>query len=162
MGITSIVHLTSHLQNAARARLGLTSVPHCKYNLGLLLALHRAGYLSFVTRGDTMPPNPETIATYEPPPLTTANVAKQRLWVGLKYVNNEPVLGNFTAISTPKRNIHANLAALNRLSRGFSASYQQGLNLGESMFVTTSAGTLEIREAIQRKVGGTLLCRVGL
>lgn len=161
MGIPSVVNMASHLQNASRARLGLTSVQHTKYNLGLALALHRAGFISFVTRGGPHPPDPATITTYEPEPLTTANVAKQRLWLGLKYTNNEPVLAKMTAISSSKRRVTANLKALERLTRGFDASHQRGLNLGECMFVTTSRGVLEAREAVERKVGGMLLCRAG-
>ncbi|KAI3319397.1 ribosomal protein S8 [Xylariaceae sp. AK1471] len=161
MGVLSICHLASHLQNASRARLGLTSLPHTKNNLSVALALHRAGFLSFVTRGGAYPPDPATIATFEPEPLTTANAAAQRLWVGLKYSGDAPVLRSLAPISTPKRSITADLGALERLSRGFDASYQKGLNLGECMFVSTDRGTLEIREAVERKIGGLLLCRAG-
>ena len=66
-----------------------------------------------------------------------------------------------TAISSSKRRVTANLKALERLTRGFDASHQRGLNLGECMFVTTSRGVLEAREAVERKVGGMLLCRAG-
>ncbi|KAF2968098.1 hypothetical protein GQX73_g5491 [Xylaria multiplex] len=161
MGITSVTHMASHLQNASRARLGLTSVPHTKYNLSVALALHRAGFVSFVTRGGTRPPDPATIGTFEPEPLTTANAAKQRLWLGLKYVNNVPVLGSISGISTSKRYVTANLRALERLARGFDASHQKGLNIGECIFVGTDRGTLEVREAVEKKVGGLLLCRAG-
>ncbi|KAI1743182.1 ribosomal protein S8 [Xylaria scruposa] len=161
MGILSVVHMASHLQNASRARLGLTSVAHTKYNLSVALALHRAGFISFVTRGGPYPPDPATIGTFEPEPLTTANAAKQRLWLGLKYSNNQPVLRTMSPISSPKRHVTANLSALERLARGFDASHQRGLNLGECMFVSTSRGTLEVREAVERKVGGLLLCRAG-
>ncbi|KAI1756803.1 ribosomal protein S8 [Xylaria castorea] len=161
MGILCVVHMASHLQNCSRARLGLTSVPHTKYNQSVALALHRAGFISFVTRGGAHPPDLSSIGTFEPEPLTTANVAKQRLWIGLKYSNNRPVLGSMSPISKPKRWITANLSALERLSRGFDASQQKGLTLGECMFVTTSRGTLEIREALEKKVGGLLLCRAG-
>ncbi|KAI0444426.1 ribosomal protein S8 [Xylaria telfairii] len=161
MGILSVSHMASHLQNASRARLGLTSVAHTKYNLSVALALHRAGFISFVTRGGPHPPDPSSISTFEPEPLTTANAARQRLWLGLKYSDNEPVLRTMSAISRPKRYITANLSALERLARGFDASRQKGLNLGECMFLTTDVGTLEIREALERKVGGLLLCRAG-
>ncbi|KAI8955721.1 ribosomal protein S8 [Xylaria longipes] len=161
MGVINIVHMASHLQNASRGRLGLTSIPHTKYNLSVALALHRAGFINFVTRGGQHPPDPATIGTFEPEPLTTANVAKQRLWVGLKYINNKPVLRTLSPITTPKRYVTADLKALERLSRGFDASHQRGLDLGECMFVSTDRGTLEIREAVERKVGGLLLCRAG-
>ncbi|KAI1818276.1 ribosomal protein S8 [Poronia punctata] len=161
MGVLSICHMASHLQNASRARLGLTSVPHNKANLAVALALHRAGFLAFVTRGGPHPPDPATIATFEPEPLTTANVASQRLWVGLKYTLHGPVLRSMSPISTPKRSIVAPLSALERLARGFDAAQQRGLNLGECMFVRTPRGTLEIREAVERKTSGVLLCRAG-
>ncbi|KAI0837029.1 ribosomal protein S8 [Hypoxylon sp. FL0890] len=163
MGLINVVNMCSHLQNASRARLGLTSVPHTKYNLALALALHRSGFISFVTRGGPYPPDPATISTFEPEPLTTANVAKQRLWLGLKYNpanGGEPVLKSITPITKPKRPITAKLNILERLARGFDAHPHRGLNIGESMMVGTDLGTLEIREAIERKVGGILLCRV--
>ncbi|KAI1400230.1 ribosomal protein S8 [Hypoxylon fuscum] len=164
MGLPNIVNMCSHLQNASRARLGLTSVPHTKYNLSLALALHRAGFLSFVTRGGRLPPDPATLTTFQPEVLTTANVAKQRLWLGLKYnagSGGDPVLKHMQPISTPKRPSTAKLIKLERLARGLDAHPHQGLNLGECIMLTTDLGTLEIREAIERKVGGLLLCRVG-
>ncbi|KAI1165784.1 ribosomal protein S8 [Nemania serpens] len=161
MGIANVVNMASHLRNASKARLGITSVPHTKYNLSVALAMHRAGFLSFVTRGGTRPPDPATIATFEPEPLTTANAARQRLWVGLKYSDDAPVLGEMMPISTPSRAVNASLPVLERLARGFSAHRMQGLNIGECLFLTTDRGTLEIREALERKVGGLLLCRAG-
>ncbi|KAI1459862.1 ribosomal protein S8 [Annulohypoxylon moriforme] len=164
MGLANVVFMCSHLQNASRARLGLTSVPFTKYNLQVALCLHRTGYISFVTRGNGHPPNPATITTFEPEPLTTATVAKQRLWLGLKYNvtgGGSPVLGSMTPITTPTRPRTAKLNVLERLARGWDSEYYRGLNLGESIILVTDRGTLEIREAIERKLGGLLLCRVG-
>ncbi|KAI1207002.1 ribosomal protein S8 [Annulohypoxylon truncatum] len=164
MGLANVVNMCSHLQNASKARLGLTSVPFTKYNLQVAMALHKTGYISFVTRGGRHPPDPATITTFEPEPLTTANVAKQRLWLGLKYnvsAGGTPVLGQMTPITTPTRPRTAKLPVLQRLARGFDAEYYRGLNLGESIILNTSGGTMDIREAIERKLGGLLLCRVG-
>ena len=150
----------SHLQNASRARLGLTSVPNNKYNLHLALALHRAGFISSVTRAGPRPPPPEALLTFETEPVTTANVADRRLWLGLKYWNNEPVMKNIQPVSRPSRLITADLQDLQRIMRGFPAGYVKGLNLGESLFVSTSKGILDVREAVARRVGGLVLCRV--
>lgn len=161
----AIVNTCSHLQNASKARLGLTSVKHTKYNLRLLLAMQKAGFLSFVTRGSAhLPPDPNFLSTYSPEPLTAANASRQRLWLGLKYgASGQPVLGSMEAISKPKRRVTATLPDLERICRGLTArsSLQRGLNLGESLFVSTDRGVLEVREAVQRKAGGMLLCRVG-
>lgn len=157
MGIAAINNACAHLQNASRARLGLTSLPNTKYNLHLMLALHRAGFLSSVTRGGPHPPND---LSADPEPVTPENVATRRLWVGLKYWNNEPVLKRATAVSRPSRVVTAGLDDLNKIARGFPAGYVKGLNLGETLFLSTDRGVLEVREALERKTGGLVLCRV--
>ncbi|KAK6069511.1 37S ribosomal protein S8, mitochondrial [Seiridium cupressi] len=164
MTLQNLAHLCSHLQNASKARLGLTSTPWNSSNLNLLLSLQRTGFLSFVTRGGAIPPDPSTLSTYEPEPLNTSTVARQRLWVGLKYSNNEPVMKSLKVISRPTRPVTAKLEHLERLARGWDAGptrlIQQGLNLGECMYVSTPRGVMEVREAVERKMGGVLLCRV--
>lgn len=159
MGIASVTNMCSHLQNASRARLGLTSLPSTKYNLRLALALHRAGFIASVTRAGPHPPPPEALLTFEDEPVTAANVATRRLWVGLKYWDNEPVMRNLTAESKPSRRVTASVSELNRVARGFSAGHIKGLRLGECLFISTDRGVLEIREALDRKVGGLVLCR---
>ncbi|KAL2154667.1 hypothetical protein VTH82DRAFT_3343 [Thermothelomyces myriococcoides] len=136
MGIASVANACIHLQNASRARFGLTSIPNTKYNLRLML-----------------PGEPEE-------PVTTANVSTRRIWVGLKYWNNEPVLRNVTPISRPSRLVTATVRELEKVSRGFSVGQVKGLSLGESLFVSTDRGVLEIREALERRTGGLVLCKV--
>lgn len=160
MGIPSIPRFCSHLQNATRAGLTMTSVPNTKYNLNLAIALHRAGFISSVTRGGPKPPDPETITTAAPEPVTYKNVSTRRLWLGLKYWNDKPVMSNLQSMSKSKRWVTASLSELHRLSRGLETNQIPGLNLGESLFLTTDIGVLESREAIEKRRGGLLLCRV--
>lgn len=160
MGIHAIANACTHLQNATRARLGLTSVPNNKYNLRLMLALHRAGLLSSVTRGGPTPPPPELLGAAETEPVTWDNVATRRIWVGLKYWNNEPVLRTCRPVSKPSRLVTATLPELSKVARGFPAGQIKGLTLGEMLFLSTDRGVLEVREALERKVGGLVLCRV--
>lgn len=160
MGIVAISHACSHLQNAAKARLGLTSLPSNRWNLNLALALHRAGFVSSVTRAGPRPPPPEALYTFEWEPVTNANVATRRLWLGLKYWNEEPVMKRLIAVSKPTRRITMSLTDLGRVVRGFHTRSVEGLNLGECLFVNTDLGMLEAREAIERRVGGVVLCRV--
>ncbi|KAF3764351.1 ribosomal protein S8 [Cryphonectria parasitica EP155] len=169
MPIANVVNACAHLQNASRARLGLTSLPNTKQNLLFSLALHRSGLISTVVRGGPQPPDPETLLTaadggpgavtsYEP--VTTHNVATRRLWLGLKYMDGEPVMRNVSAVTKPKRPITQKLVGLRRIARGFESGYVDGLKIGECMFVATDSGVLEIREALDKKVGGLILCRV--
>ena len=162
MGILSVVNACSHIQNASRARLAITSIPVTKYNLNLCLALHRAGYISSVTRAGVDPPALDSLddAPADPGPLTHANIAKSRLWLGLKYWDGKPVLQNIKPLSTPKRAVTMELSGLERIVRGLPSRAFPGLTLGESLFLTTDVGVLEAREAVERHRGGLLLCRV--
>ncbi|KAL2684895.1 hypothetical protein Neosp_005986 [[Neocosmospora] mangrovei] len=162
--VSNISNMCSHLQNASKARLGITSVKNCKYNMQLALAMHRSGFVSAVYRAGPNPPTPEQMVSQEPEPVTNANVATMRLWLGLKYWDGKPVLSKANAISVPSRIMTANIKELARLTRGFptkvAGGVVPGLNLGECMFVSTSRGVLEVREALDRKQGGLLMCRV--
>ncbi|KAK0655651.1 ribosomal protein S8 [Cercophora newfieldiana] len=159
MGIQQITNMCAHLQNASRARLGITSLPNTRYNLNLALALHRAGFINSITRAGPHPPSPSEFLTLEPEPVTTANASTRRLWVTLKYWNNEPVLRRIQAVSKSSRRVQADLEQMGRIARGFEAGMHKGLNLGECMFLSTDRGVLELREALDRKVGGLVLCR---
>lgn len=162
--ILNIANTCSHLQNASRARVALTSIPSNKYNLHLALALHRSGFFSSVYRAGPHPPTAEQMVSQVPEPVTAANAATRRLWLGLKYWDGKPVLNKANVISKPSRMMTVNIQQLAKLTRGFPAKLDggvvQGLNLGECMFVSTSQGVLEAREALAKKMGGVLMCRV--
>ncbi|KAF1966900.1 ribosomal protein S8 [Bimuria novae-zelandiae CBS 107.79] len=201
MSLVNLAHVCSHLQNASKARLGLTSIPVSKMHVNLMLGLQREGFISSVTLGGTAPPQPfllqETVdpeaheemaqklaeqpwAAYPVPgslgrPAGTMlegreilhdvkvpqNPARRRLWLGLKYWNNEPVLKNMKLVSKPTRRIWLTSEDLGRITRTREAAYVKGLtHPGECMFLTTDRGILEARECVERKLGGMALCRV--
>jgi ribosomal protein S8 len=161
MSLVHLSHVCSHLQNASKARLGFTSVPSTKLHLSVLLALQNSGFLSSVTRGGLTPPPIDDLASYVPEPVTQTNVATRRLWLGMKYWNNEPVLSEMKMISKPTRRIWMDKEGLGAIVRGRKAGYVEGLTRpGECLYVSTDKGILESRECVERKVGGMLLCRV--
>jgi ribosomal protein S8 len=89
------------------------------------------------------------------------NPARRRLWLGLKYWNNEPVLKNMKLISKPTRRIWLTSNDLSKITRTRDAGYVKGLtHPGECMFLTTDRGILEARECVERELGGMALCRV--
>lgn len=161
--IASIADMCSHIHNATRGSLGITSIKNTKYNLALAIALHRCGFLSAVCRAGPHPPTMEQMLSQTPEPVTTANVAKMRIWLGLKYWDGKPVLSHIQNISKSSRFVTADVNELGRLTRGLPTQLKggvlPGLDLGECMFVSTSRGTLEAREALSYRVGGLLLCR---
>ncbi|ETI29243.1 hypothetical protein G647_01696 [Cladophialophora carrionii CBS 160.54] len=168
----SLVHLAntcSHLQNASRARLGLTSIPDTKFHLKLMLALQNSGFLSTVVRGGPLPPPSHNLLSHpsssnpEAPiePVTRHNVASRRLWLGLKYWNSAPVIEKMELVSKPTRRIWMDVEGLRRLVLGKKSGYVQGLTRpGECLYVSTDVGILEARECVERKIGGQLICRI--
>jgi ribosomal protein S8 len=89
------------------------------------------------------------------------NPAKRRLWLGLKYWNNEPVLKQMKLISKPTRRIWLTSEDLGKITRTRESSYVKGLTKpGECMFLTTDRGILEARDCVERRIGGMALCRV--
>lgn len=131
----------------------------------VLLALQKSGFVSAVIRGGPTAPvllSPTSLESVEPPePVTQANIASRRLWVGLKYYNNEPVLSKLKMMSKPTRRVHLNVEQLRQLVRGKNAAYVEGLSTpGECLYLTTDRGVLESRECVERDTGGMLICRV--
>jgi ribosomal protein S8 len=160
MSLVNLSHVCSHLQNASKARLGLTSVPATNMILTLTLALQHSGFISSVTRGGLTPPPIDSLSTYKPEPVTQENISTRRLWLGLKYWNNEPVLSKMSMISKPTKRIWMDVEGLGRLIKGRDHGSVKALTKpGECLFVSTDRGVLEARECVDRKVGGMLLCR---
>lgn len=51
--------------------------------------------------------------------------------------------------------------SLEMLAKGDRQGYVRGLRgVGEGMFVTTDRGIMEVRECVERRCGGMLLCRI--
>ncbi|KAL2417764.1 Small ribosomal subunit protein uS8m [Exophiala dermatitidis] len=168
----SLVHLAntcSHLQNASRARLGLTSIPDTKFHLRLMLALQSSGFISTVVRGGPTPPPAHGLLSHpsssDPTapiePVTRHNISTRRLWLGLKYWQSMPVLEKMSLVSKPTRRIWMDVTGLKQLVLGKDAGYVKGLRRpGECIYVSTDRGILEARECVEQKVGGMLICRV--
>jgi ribosomal protein S8 len=164
MSLVNLSHVCSHLTNASKARLGLTSIPNSNLHLRLTLALQNAGFISTVVRGGPTPPPPHLLLSHpesnDVEPVTQNNIASRRLWLGLKYWQSEPVLSKMTMISKPTRRIHMDSEGLRDIVRGKKSGYVDGLRSpGECLFLSTDRGVLEARECVEKKLGGLILCR---
>ena len=168
MSLRNLADVISHLNNASRARLAVTSVPNSKMHMSLLLALQNSGYIGGVVLGGQTPPRPHILhrqptfneegAQIESAP---ANVASRRLWLGLKYWQSEPVLGKMSLISKPKRRVTLKLSSIRELIQGRHSDSVAGLRSpGESMYFSTDRGIMEARECVEKGIGGLVLCRV--
>jgi ribosomal protein S8 len=173
MSLSNIAHLCSHLNNVNKARLALASVPNTKLHLKLCLAFLNQGVVSSVVRGGKSAPPPhillghptlnddKTVDIPSTEPVTQSNVASRRLWLGLKYWQNEPVMGKLAPVSKPKRKITLDIPGIRRVHRGVRSDLVEGLRSpGELLFMLTDRGLLESRQCLERNVGGMVLCRM--
>ena len=93
--------------------------------------------------------------------MTKGNVATRRLWIGLKYWKEMPVLKEMKMVSKPKQKICLGYRELRNVVLGKGEGYVKPLSrVGECLYVSTDRGVLESREAVEKKLGGMVLCRV--
>lgn len=79
----------------------------------------------------------------------------------MKYWNNQAVLSEMKMVSKPTKRIWMGSEGLGKVMRGHGEGEVKGLTRpGECLFVSTDRGIMEIRECVERKVGGMVLCRV--
>lgn len=157
MSLVNLAHVCSHLQNASRGRLELTSIPLTKLNLALMLQLQQQGFISKVVPAGMNPPEGADMDEPKLPP----NPALRRLWLGLKYWESRPVLRKMSLVTKSRRRINLKYGDLLQIANGTNAGYVYGLReMGECMFVKTDLGVLELRECLERRRGGEPLCRV--
>ena len=95
--------------------------------------------------------------------VTQENRSTRRLWLGLKYWDGSPVLRKARMLSKPTKRIWLNAQELGGLVRGKGAFKEQIKPLaqvGEVMVISTDRGLMEVRECVERKIGGMVLCRI--
>jgi len=153
ISLLTLSHLCSHLQNASRARLGLTSIPESQAGLAVCTHLLRQGFITALQRGSTL--GPDTAWT----PTTQLNVATRRLWLTLKFSDSQPVLRALQMVSRPSKAVRLSHAQLTALTKGRWTEYVPPLQPGECLFVGARDEIYEVREAVERGLGGRLLCR---
>jgi len=146
--------LCARLQNGFRARLRQIAVPDTKMNHAIASVLYKEGFIAGVSRGNHIEPDTAYV------PTTPDNIATRRLWLELKYNNDEPVLKKMTAVSKPSKKVVMQVQELQNLAAGNRAQFIKGLQPGEIAILTTNYGVLELREALEKGAGGEILCRV--
>ncbi|KAF7731547.1 hypothetical protein EC973_009311 [Apophysomyces ossiformis] len=145
--------LCARIQNGFRARLQTIAIPETKMNLAISQVLYREGFLSSVSRGNHVGPD----TTYTP--TTPDNVATRRLWLNLKYKENQPVLSKLSIVSKPSKKVTFTVNEMKNMANGRRAKFIKPLQPGEIAIMNTNCGVLELQEAIQKNVGGEILCR---
>lgn len=146
--------LCSSIQNAFRARLARVSVPHTTQNLGILSILLRHGFLTSLTRGTIVSPNPGAF------PLVGSS--QKRIWAQLKYREDLPVLSEMKLISKPSKRVYMDPGRIRLICSGRRAGVTKPIGMGEIVVVRTfdkENEWVEAREAVALKLGGEVICR---
>lgn len=153
-----IPNLCSHISNSFRAGLRRTAVPATKLNRAVCGILYREGFVSAVLQGDVHGPDPSGHEV----PITPDNIALRRLWLELKYRDNEPVLRNMKAISLPSRRVYATVDELKAVAAGRRNAHalMKPADVGQITILDTAFGVLDMNEALLKSVGGEVLAIV--
>ncbi|EHN00813.1 Mrps8p [Saccharomyces cerevisiae x Saccharomyces kudriavzevii VIN7] len=92
--------------------------------------------------------------------VTPDNISTRRLWVGLKYRDNKPVLSNCRLISKPNSRIYLQMEDMKKLCSGVTIRNIKPLQPGELILVRAQNSIMDVNEAIAKKLDGEILCRV--
>lgn len=154
----SLVHLANfcaHVKNCTNVHIASTSVPFSRLHLQIALGLYKEGFISSVQKGSTTGPDQVPIE------VTPDNISTRRLWLGLKYRKNNPVIRDFSMILKPGRRVNLTNTEVKALASGLPVRFIKPLQPAECVFVKTSnTEVVEIQEAAKRDLGGMALCRV--
>ncbi|KAG1460983.1 hypothetical protein G6F56_005824 [Rhizopus delemar] len=148
-----VYDLCARVQNGFRAKLQSIAIPETKMNLAISNILYKEGFISSVTRGNHLGVD----QSYTP--TTNENVATRRIWLTLKYKENLPTLSKFSVISKPSKKVSFSVNELKNIANGRRSQFIKPLQPGEIAIISTNRGVLELQEAIEKNVGGEVLCR---
>jgi len=82
------------------------------------------------------------------------------LWLTLKYKDGRPVLSKMSCVSKPSKRVILTVMGLKKIVSDRREEFLEPLQPGEIIIVSTNHGVLEIHEAMQKRAGGEVLCRV--
>ncbi|GBL48149.1 hypothetical protein ACI3LY_002959 [Candidozyma auris] len=155
MSLVSLANFCAHLKNCTNVNIGLTSVPLSRLHLQVAMNLYKEGFISSVQKGSTVGPDKK------PVDVTPDNIATRRLWLGLKYRDNRPVIRDLQLVSKPGRKVNLSLTEVKALASGFPVRFIKPLQPAECIFLKTPDNeVVEIQEAAKRDLHGLALCRV--
>ncbi|GME73043.1 unnamed protein product [Ambrosiozyma monospora] len=155
MSLVKLANVGAHLQNCAMAKLPLTKIPYTKLHLQIALGLYKEGFISSVKRGSITGPD------LTPVEVTPDNISSRRLWLGMKYRENKPVLSKFQLISKPNRRVFCTSSDLRNFAAGQRFRFVKPLQPGEVIFVRTrEKEVIDLHEAVKKQLDGELLCRI--
>ncbi|QBM89953.1 Ribosomal protein S8 [Metschnikowia aff. pulcherrima] len=155
MSLVHLSNLCAHIKNCTNVRLSTTSVPFSRLHLQVALGLYKEGFLSSIHKGSTSGPD------QAPVEVTPDNISTRRLWLGLKYRKNMPVIRDMLMVLKPGRKVNMTSTEVKALASGLPVRFVKPLQPAEVMFLRTpDKEIVEIQEAAKKDLEGMVLCRV--
>lgn len=155
MSLVHLANLCAHVKNCTNVHIATTSIPLSRLHLLMALNLYKEGFISSVQKGSTSGPD------QVPVEVTPDNISTRRLWLGLKYRNNQPVIRDFSMILKPGRKVNLTATEVKALASGLPVRFIKSLQPAECIFIRTSKKEIiEVQEAAKRDLLGMALCRV--
>lgn len=155
--MSSLVQLSrfcAHLKNSLNVTMSKTSLPYNRTNLLAAMALYQQGFISSVQRGSTEGPD------LVPTDVTPDNITSRRLWIDLKYRNNQSVINELNMVSKPSRKINLTAEEIKALSSGLRVRNLPPLQPAECVFIEHEKEVVEIQDAAKRGISGQALFRI--
>ncbi|KAH3675881.1 hypothetical protein WICMUC_002451 [Wickerhamomyces mucosus] len=156
MSLVKLANVAAHIQNVTRIYASTTSIPFTRLHLDVATHLHKQGFISSIQKGDLTGPHSSPVET------TPDNIAQTKLWLGLKYRDNKPVLSKFQLISKPSNKIHLSSEQLKELASGKSVRLINPPQPNELILVKChkTKEVLDLDDAAAKDKSGEVLCRI--
>jgi ribosomal protein S8 len=153
--MSPIPHLAAHVTNSYTRGYARMPIQYSKTHKAIAQLLYKQGFIASWALGDMSGP------FLNPIPITPNNVHSRKIWLHLKYRQGQPALQKMEIISKPSRRIFASLEELQALAAAKRVStLMKRPALGQLTILDTPYGILELEEALKKRVGGEVLCRV--
>jgi len=127
-----IADMLTRIRNGQMSKLISVKVTHAKIHENILAVLKEEGYIS----------------SFE---VNMAENGIKEIIVTLKYRGGNPAIKRIARISKPGRRMYKGVADLNK------SKYYNGLGV---RILTTPQGVISDKEAIDRNIGGEIICEV--
>jgi small subunit ribosomal protein S8 len=123
------------------------AVPFSKTNKQIATILYQEGLVQQVQEGSVYGP------------LVDSKLSEKRIWIDLKYRNGEPALVKMGCISKPSRRIFCSPEEARLIcAQASKNALLKNQTLGQITILNTPYGIVEMKTALQKGVGGEVLC----
>ncbi|KAH3684482.1 hypothetical protein WICPIJ_004547 [Wickerhamomyces pijperi] len=154
MSLVKLANIAAHIQNVTRINHSTTSIPFTRLHLSISQHLYKQGFISSLQKGDLNGPH------LTPTEITPDNIARTKLWLGLKYRDGKPVLSKFQLISKPSNKIHLTKEQIRDLAAGKSVRLIAPPQPNELILVKAhgSKDVLDLHDAASKEMSAEVLC----